>query len=290
MIKKISFIGLIAFSSVSYAQIYIPGSSVAGSSGNNNIGIGIPSPQARLHVDNDGSSGLLQLDVIEPHFQAWDPESQSYTPPPVYAFKVYVSDNKGARTSFLIDRTGQTFVGNFSGITGSQNLNVKSHLGVYGNSTSNFLKLDYNTAPLITWTTTQNLGIYANSGNPIYVSPNGQLGIGTNNFVGSYKLYVKGKAVFEETVVKLESNWPDYVFAPGYQLMDLDELQSFIALNGRLPGTPSAKEVKENGLAVGQTEVLLMEKVEELTLYLLELKSELEATQAELAELKQKVQ
>lgn len=67
------------------------------------------------------------------------------------------------------------------------------------------------------------------------------------------------------------NNWADYVFDENYPLMPLSELQAFIQTNNHLPHVPSAKEMTENGLNVAESSRMLMEKVEELTLYLLQI-------------------
>ncbi|MGB3468684.1 MAG: hypothetical protein WBA74_25590, partial [Cyclobacteriaceae bacterium] len=66
------------------------------------------------------------------------------------------------------------------------------------------------------------------------------------------------------------SPWPDYVFTDNYDLKTIEEVSAFIAANGHLPNIPTAEEVEENGLAIGEMNVRLMEKIEELTLYTIE--------------------
>nr|WP_294861673.1 hypothetical protein [uncultured Fluviicola sp.] len=78
-----------------------------------------------------------------------------------------------------------------------------------------------------------------------------------------------------EIKVNLDA-WPDYVFDEGYQLMPLSELQAFIQQNDHLPNVPSACEMEEEGVNVAKSNVMLMEKVEELTLYLLQMKEQLD--------------
>lgn len=81
-----------------------------------------------------------------------------------------------------------------------------------------------------------------------------------------------------EIKVNLDA-WPDYVFDAGYQLMPLSELQTFIQKNNHLPNVPSACEMEEHGINVAKSNVMLMEKVEELTLYLLQMKEQLNTQQ-----------
>ena len=91
--------------------------------------------------------------------------------------------------------------------------------------------------------------------------------IGTKDIATGYRLSVLGKVACEEVLVDLKADWPDYVFDKGY---DLPSLKTHISENGHLPGVPSAEEIEEKGFEVGEMNRLLMEKVEELTLYILE--------------------
>jgi hypothetical protein len=90
----------------------------------------------------------------------------------------------------------------------------------------------------------------------------------------NYKLYVKGGIKAEKIVVELGFTWGDFVFAPEYRLMPLTELQKFINTHKHLPEIPSAKEIETKGIDVGEMQRLQMIKIEELTLYLLELEKE----------------
>lgn len=105
------------------------------------------------------------------------------------------------------------------------------------------------------------------------ILPNGNVGIGTTN--PSYKLSVKGNIRSEELVV--ETGWADYVFERSYNLKPLHEVEAFILKNKHLEGIPSAKEIQANGLSVGAVQTRMMEKIEELTLYIIELKKEIDS-------------
>jgi hypothetical protein len=103
------------------------------------------------------------------------------------------------------------------------------------------------------------------------------IGIGTTNFVDGgdmYRLSVKGKIRAEE--IKVYNTWADYVFNPSYKLPALSEVEAFIAKNGHLPNVPSAKEITENGLQLGEMARIQQEKIEELTLYLIQQNKEIE--------------
>lgn len=96
----------------------------------------------------------------------------------------------------------------------------------------------------------------------------GSISIGTASTQG-YKLAVNGSIRAKEIKVEV-ANWPDYVFAKGYELPSLKETEQHIKDKGHLPGIPSAEEVKANGVDLGEMNVKLLQKIEELTLHLIE--------------------
>jgi hypothetical protein len=119
------------------------------------------------------------------------------------------------------------------------------------------------------------------------VGESGNVGIGTTTLTNSdmasgYKLSVNGKIASIEVRVQPTADWPDYVFDHEYPLMPLDELEKSIESNHHLPGIPSAQEVKDGGIMLGEMQTLSIEKIEELTLYLLQMNKEMK-------ELKQQV-
>jgi len=106
--------------------------------------------------------------------------------------------------------------------------------------------------------------------NHLIIRSSGEVGIGTATTKAGYKLSVDGKVACEEVLVENSTNWPDYVFEEGYELMSLEELEESIELNNHLPGMPTAAEVDENGISLGEMQRILLEKIEELTLYTIE--------------------
>ncbi len=106
----------------------------------------------------------------------------------------------------------------------------------------------------------------------------------------SAMLYVNGRILSEEVKVDLSQNWPDYVFDKSYQLMPLNELEAYIAKESHLPGIPSAQEVAENeGFDLGEMSRKLLEKVEELSLYVIDLNKNLETMKKENEELQKEI-
>ncbi|MEE1963181.1 fibronectin type III domain-containing protein [Allomuricauda taeanensis] len=102
------------------------------------------------------------------------------------------------------------------------------------------------------------------------------IGIGTTDTQG-YRLAVAGNVIAEGVKVELQGNWPDFVFEEGFDLMDLWKVKAFIAAHGHLPNIPSAQEVQEQGIDLGQMNAKLLQKIEELTLYILSQEEELNA-------------
>jgi hypothetical protein len=114
---------------------------------------------------------------------------------------------------------------------------------------------------------------------------NGNVGIGTAT--PAERLSVNGNIRSKEVKVDSE-NWPDYVFLPDYQLPSLTQIEEQIKLNGHLSDMPSAKEVELNGIALGEMNKLLLKKVEELTLHLIEKEKQLENQNKRLLEIERK--
>lgn len=116
------------------------------------------------------------------------------------------------------------------------------------------------------------------------VANNGKVGIGVSN--PSNALDVNGTIRAKE--VKVETGWADFVFAPDYQLPTLGEVESHIKEHKHLPGIPTEAEVKENGTNLGEMNVKLLQKVEELTLYMIQQNKEIEALKKEVQQLRGK--
>ncbi len=116
----------------------------------------------------------------------------------------------------------------------------------------------------------------------------GKVQIGNVTTPGNYLLYVE-KGILTEKVkvaVKGTANWADHVFASDYKLKSLDEIEDYINENNHLPGVPSANELVSEGLDLGEMQAKQMEKIEELTLYLIEMKKEITLLKSENAALK----
>lgn len=144
------------------------------------------------------------------------------------------------------------------------------------------------------WSSTGYFFIGDDGGPTIFVAGmhGGNVGIGTTN-PGSYKLAVEGTIAARKVIVTATNPFPDYVFGPNYPLPSLDTLSHFIRTFRHLPEIPVADSVTKNGLDLESNQVILLKKIEELTLYVIEQNQrsqqqerKLEAMARELRELK----
>ncbi|HTH56908.1 MAG TPA: hypothetical protein VL728_12750 [Cyclobacteriaceae bacterium] len=126
------------------------------------------------------------------------------------------------------------------------------------------------------------------------IGMNGYVGIGTAN--PDYPLTVNGSVHAKEVRVDLNVPAPDYVFQKDYQLTPLDEIKNYIDQNKHLPEVPSAKEMEKNGVQLGEMNMILLKKIEELTLHMIEQNKKLDATlskiesqQKEITEMKSRI-
>lgn len=286
---------------IGFSQIYTPGGVIQGSSSgtSNQIGIGTANPSAKLDI-SPGSmlGGLLIKTTTAPSLGG----GYSTTP---YALQVKKYDMSlepiSTNTFFTIDGSGRTRIGSqVQSIGSADNLAVGSSMGVY-ESSSKYIRLGYGLPgdPFggsfhgISWKESSGSELFqiGSEGKlPILnLSPSGAVGINTTDIQsGAYSLYVNGKMISEESVVKLKADWPDYVFSENYDLLTIDDLRIYISKNGKLPYLPSAEEVSSNGASLGENQTHLVRLVEELTLRLLDMDERVQELEAQLS--KQKAQ
>lgn len=114
------------------------------------------------------------------------------------------------------------------------------------------------------------------------ISTSGVVSIGTGSLypnAGPYKLFVEGGMRTRKVKVDLVTPWPDYVFEPSYDLRSLGGLEAYIKEFKHLPDVPSADEASKNGVDLGETQAVLLKKIEELTLYVIEQNKRMDAQQ-----------
>ena len=242
------------------------------------VGIGVANPTAALHVAYEGlpslsvgvtgnrantvtqlasSLGVIgssNLDIASNGAVAWD---------------FYNNGTNPSWSGALLEHVGTAVTGNMYGLAAANQGEL-----VFQNVSN---------------------GVIASNGANIFISPlgtvsacfltNGNVGIGTTN-PGTNKLAVEGTIGARKVIVTLSNPFPDYVFKPGYELPSLKSVEQYIAANGRLQGMPTADSVAQHGLDLGTTQAKLLEKIEQLTLYTIDLQKQVEDLQKQAEQLR----
>jgi hypothetical protein len=124
------------------------------------------------------------------------------------------------------------------------------------------------------------------------IAANGNVTIGAVTTPAGYKLFVEQGILTEKVkvAVKTSADWADYVFDEQYRLLPLDQVAQYIQQHKHLPGIPSATEMVKDGNDLGQTDAKLLSKIEELTLYVIDMNKQLQQLKQENQVLKSQIQ
>lgn len=254
--------------------------------GSGNVGINTSDPQRPLHIT--GASTSLRLDrtddvygpnVLFVRYNAIGSAIQSsWLAGPVSVGGIGVNDfgiidygtavAGGAGTARIVVLKSNGFVG-IGATSPTARLQVDGDIvSSYG---TNRLRFEANSSGkyYIGHNSANPLVFQTNNTDRLTIDGTGNVGIGTSD-PGGYRLAVNGDAIFTKLKVKLYSTWPDYVFHPAYKLRPIEKVETFIQQYKHLPDVRSASEIERNGLDVGENQALLLKKIEELTLYLIE--------------------
>lgn len=192
------------------------------------------------------------------------------------AYGVYGTTTSGA------NRWAGYFDGKVQVVNGTDAALGSGGFIINGSTTSTNLVMDNNEIMARNNGAASTLYLNNDGGNVNMCYAGGNVRIGASDAAATgYLLAVDGKVICEELKVQLSDSWPDYVFGEDHDLLNLYELEKSIQENQHLPGVPSAKEIETNGLEVGEMQKIMMEKIEELTLYIIELQHQIDALQAE---------
>lgn len=118
----------------------------------------------------------------------------------------------------------------------------------------------------------------------VYIGPNATQAIAIKEELkNKYRLLVYGGVLSEDFAIAPKTSWADFVFEKDYNLRPLTEVEQFVKVNKHLPDVPSAKEVSEDGYSQHDVNKVLLQKVEELTLYMIEQQKRIEELEAKIA-------
>jgi len=219
--------------------------------GNGNVGIGTTSPGAKLDVV--GGAAMANNTTLNLDSFGYRILAGGLTDASGWGLSTAIGGNSGIGHSWAIGSNGGDLY------MGYQN-------GASTSSLQTFLEVGTN----------RNVYLVPTSGN---------VGIGTTN--PTQKLSVNGTVRAKEVVV--DTGWSDYVFDENYKVMPLSAVEAAIKQHKHLPGVPSAKEVAEKGISIGEMQAELLEKIEELTLHQIEQEKLLLSQQIEIARLRREV-
>ncbi|MEO6254670.1 MAG: hypothetical protein ABIO79_15265 [Ferruginibacter sp.] len=282
--------------------------------GNGNVGIGTNNPNSKLEVKTDGygfthtgGSVAVQVGSYIDASGGWLGTNSNhplhfYTNNSAQQMTLLANGNVGIGTiapvigglvvNKVVGNTNAVFGANTAGVSIQSNypgigFNTYYNAGSFMISSggAGYIGVDPTNSKIIL----SNTGGNAAAGAPtflqdkMWIEYDGTVSLGSSNLnaenvsLGSgYKLKVYGKIISEEVRVQLKAAWPDYVFENDYKKLSLSDLEKFVKENKHLPNVPTAKEIEKDGQHLGEIQLKLLEKVEELTLYVIELKKEID--------------
>ncbi len=252
---------------------------------NGNIGIGTMNPVAPLHVNTPGAGTAWNGLLLQPSLSngnyaqivlgrstaTSDSATISFVPNATAASSSLRLGLYNSSDAFSISGNGNVGIGTSNPATKLDVSGVTRVMGSTGASTGSGMELAYvaNDGGYITpinRDTVARTKLYLD-GSSLLLNANsgGNVGIGTTN--ATYPLTVNGAVRAKEVIV--DTGWSDYVFEKSYRLAPLSEVEQRINEDHHLPGIPSAQEVTEKGISVGQMQAKLLAKMEEMTRFFL---------------------
>jgi hypothetical protein len=319
--KKKIIIFVVVFSSINRLsnaqQLFVPGNNGSnpgiGTSTSGNVGVGIQYAQEKLTI----SGGNVQISPSTNTTNgfigkySFSPGAGYFVNPSAYMGGVYEGGSWYNGAALVFATSSGPDITNASYAVERMRINKDGNVGIGTTSPNNKLHLYSTIGPVAMTLQTGNSYAYlVNDGsnvvlasdqgstgfkllvnrsapdNSMLINSAGNIGIGTTQ--PAYKLDVLGTIRAREVKVDL-SGQADFVFAPTYQLRPLSEVEKYVKANSHLPEIPSAAEVAQNGLSLGDMQNKLLQKVEELTLYSIEQDKKIQEQDKKNAELQQQI-
>jgi hypothetical protein len=269
-----------------------------------NVGIGTSSPSSPLEVKSSSStiSAITWQGTIRANTSASSQySSYGWYENNVLRWAAYQHPghnnslffaNAAGLEKFAITQNGNVGIGTYTPASGLEVSSFQGGIHITDNGNSNFLQVGGNNATsgkgFVFRSTTNStdlrqFSLLVTDGSTqqerVTILKNGSVGIGTPFLDGNpnnYKLAVNGTIGARSIKVEV-STWSDFVFEDGYKLRPLLEVEKYIAANKHLPEVPSAKEVESKGVDLGAMDAILLQKIEELTLYIIKQEKKMQA-------------
>lgn len=303
---KIQLLTTFAFLFIVYnafAQWSTNGTTVRLATTSNNVGIGLTTASEKLHVSGNilGTGTITGTTFIGTGiFQSSSSNNLSFRTNTTTRLTVLNSNgNIGIDETTPLEKLhiNGSIRGDQSGAvrisSGNGTVDIGAKTGSYGNIDTDRSAFLFNKKVIVDGGALSSfdepLALQAAGVTGLTILTSGNVGIGTTlpSNPNNYRLAVNGRIGAKEVQVETNSSaWPDYVFKPGYELTPLNELESYIRQNNHLPDVPSASQIEAEGHKLGEMDAVLLLKIEELTLYMIELKKQNDELKKELVELK----
>ncbi len=261
------------------------------------VGIGTTIPGAELHILDNGtgnnwnqltlqssssSGGLTLINNLGTIWEIQNAASVGSNPNGIvfynrtaglYALSIASGGNVGIGTTSPSQKL-EIYGGNM--VIGGAYKKFLFHTQYYS-STSNFIGIaPWNNGG---WDFNNGFALFDNGKMTQNISQDGIIAFNIHRTSDNYdvfRVYSDGKVYATEITVTTPGLFPDYVFDSNYDLRSLKEIETFIKINKHLPDMPTAKYIEDNGINLGELQVILVKKIEELTLYLIQQQQQLD--------------
>ncbi len=248
------------------------------------VGIGTSLPTTKLDIRSATAGVLLRLGSSDPQidfYQGVSPTGFVNTTGVDFKMGTFSSNNTGK--AIIRVNGGDRFTVAPDGNVGIANNDPLTRLHIasgqdagLANTQNGFIMLGTATGGNVVIDNNEIIARNNGAVSTLFMQNNGgTVQIGNEAVPTGYTLSVAGKAICTELRVQLTGAWPDYVFDEKYKLPDFNTLRNYIKENKHLPNIPAAKDIEKSGMEVGDMQRRMMEKIEELTLYVLELEKKL---------------